>query len=399
VALRTTRDRDTDSLSDIAGSTSDFFNHSESSEAILRGVIKHRFGDRISVEVGAEGADNRLDSRTNFTVDTAPQSLPAANVRVEEKRTEVFAKAAWRPTASWTIDGAIRYESSDISSAGDVVLAKTLQFAKPRLSVSWTPVRTTQLRLLVERTVGQLDFSDFVASSNLTNSVGITAGNPDLNPQQGWVSEAAIEQQLWKGASLLLTARHQKLTDVVDRGPVFASDGTVFDRPTNIGAGTEDDLVLDFTLPFDALGWSGAMLKGDVTRRWSAVIDPTTGEKRQISGLHPSDWNVTFSQDLPRYKTYLGVDLYGQFSRSYYRFNLIEKVKLQTYVRPYAEWKPTREWALRMELPIATAPRVRFRDTLEIFPGPRSAGGVPDILDRQFHFPHGIYFRVLRNFN
>jgi hypothetical protein len=229
--------------------------------------------------------------------------------------------------------------------------------------------------------------------------VGITAGNPDLNPQQAWVSEAAIEQQLWKGASLLLTARHQKLTDVVDRGPVFASDGTVFDRPTNIGAGTEDDLILDFTLPFDALGWSGAMLKGEALRRWSAVTDPTTGEKREISGLHPSDWNVTFSQDLPRYKTYLGVNLYGQFSRTYYRFNLVEKVKLQTYVRPYAEWKPTPAWSLRMELPIATAPRVRFRDTLEIFPGPRSAGGVPDIQDRQFHFPHGIYFRVLKNFN
>ncbi|WP_372783734.1 TonB-dependent receptor plug domain-containing protein [Phenylobacterium sp.] len=398
VGLHTTRDRDTDSLSDISGSASDFFAKEQSSETILRGVLKRRFGQTISVEAGAEGADNKLDSRTRFTIDAVAQVLPAANVEVEEKRTEVFAKATWRPSAKWTVDGALRYESSDISSAGDVVLSKSLQFAKPRLAVTWAPIASTQFRLRFERSIGQLDFNDFVASSNLTSSVGITVGNPDLNPQQAWVSEAAIEQQLWKGASLLLTGRHQKLTDVVDRGPVFASDGTVFDRPTNIGEGTEDDLILDFTLPFDQLGWHGAMIKGEVMRRWSAVTDPTTGEKREISGLHPNDWNVTFSQDLPREKLSLGVDVFGGFRRNYYRFNLIETFKLQTYVRPYIEWKPTQAWSLRMELPLVTAPQVRLRDTFEIFPGPRSAGGRPDIQDRQFHFPHGIYLRVLKNF-
>jgi len=398
VGLRTTRDRDTDSSSDIAASLSDFRNHSESSEAILRGVVKHRFGDKVSVEGGAETADNKLDSRTAFLVDAAPQALPAANVRVEEKRSEVFAKATWRPTAKWTIDGAVRYESSDISSGGDVVLAKSLQFAKPRLAVTWTPFAATQVRLRVERSVGQLDFNDFVASSNLTSSVGITAGNPDLNPQQAWISEAAVEQRFWKGASATLTARHQKLTDVVDRGPVFASDGAVFDRPTNIGDGTEDDIVLDVTLPFDQLGWKGALIKGSFLRRWTAVTDPTTGQERPISGLQPVDWSLSFSQDLPRQKLYLGVDLFGGFRRDWYRFNLIETFKLQTYVKPYAEWKPTPDLSFRIELPIVTAPQVRLRDTFQVFPGPRNLGGFPDIQDRQFHFPRGIYFRVLKNF-
>jgi len=398
VALRTTRDRDTDSSSDIAASLSDFRNHSESSEAILRGVVKHRFGKKVSVEGGAETADNKLDSHTAFLIDATAQALPAANVQVEEKRSEVFVKATWRPTAKWTVDGAVRYESSGISSSGDVVLAKSLQFAKPRLAISWTPIAATQVRLRFERSVGQLDFNDFVASSNLTNRVGVTAGNPDLDPQQAWISEAAVEQRLWKGASVVLTARHQKLTDVVDRGPVFASDGTVFDRPTNIGNGTEDDLVLDATLPLDELGWKGALIKGSVLRRWTAVTDPTTGQQRPISGLQPVDWTLSFSQDLPRQKLYLGVDLFGGFRRDSYRFNLIETFKLQTYVKPYAEWKPTPDLSLRVELPIATAPKVRLRDTFQIFPGPRNLGGAPDIQDRQFHFPRGIYFRVLKNF-
>jgi outer membrane receptor protein involved in Fe transport len=398
VGLRTTRDRDTDSNSKVQGSASDFLNHQESSETILRGVIKRRFGEQVSLEAGAEGADNQLDSHTTYAIDTVGKVLPAANVQVEEKRSEVFAKATWRPSAAWTIDAALRYESSDISSAGDVVLGKSLAYAKPRLAVSWTPIAATQVRLRYEREVGQLDFNDFVASSNLNNSLGVTAGNPNLNPEQDWVIEVAVEQQLWKGASLILTGRHFAITDVVDRGPVFASDGTVFDRPTNIGAGKRDAVLLDFTLPFDALGWKGALLKGEVSERWTQVTDPTTGQKRAISFTHPNDWNVSFSQDLPRQKLNLGADVYGGFSQTSYRFNLIETFKLRTYVKPYAEWKPKPGLSLRMELPLVTAPRTRLRDNFKIFPGPRGANGAPDIQDRAFPFPRGIYIRLRQDF-
>jgi outer membrane receptor protein involved in Fe transport len=397
VGLRTTRDRNAESVSKTDGSTRDFLNRQESSEAILRGVIKRRFGETLSLEAGAEGADNKLDSHTRFTVDDAAQVLPAANVQVEEKRSEVFAKATWRPGAAWTIDAALRYENSDISSGGDVVLAKSLAFAKPRVAVSWTPIPTTQLRLRFEREVGQLDFNDFVASSNLTNSLGVTAGNPNLNPEQDWVIEGVVEQQLWKGASLICTARHFDITDVVDRGPVFASDGTAFDRPTNIGAGKRDALIVDFTLPFDALGWKGALLKGELARRWTEVTDPTTGQKRAISFTHPTDWNFSFSQDLPRKKLNLGVDVYGGFSQTSYRVNLIETFKLRTFVQPYAEWKPKPGLSLRIEAPLVTAPRTRLRDNFKIFPGPRGAGGAPDIEDRVFPFPRGIYVRLRRD--
>ena len=80
-----------------------------------------------------------------------------------------------------------------------------------------------------------------MASANLNTATGITAGNPDLNPEQAWVLEAAFEERFWSSGVIVLTARHSKLTDVIDRGPVFTTDG-VFDRPTNIGEGTKDEL-------------------------------------------------------------------------------------------------------------------------------------------------------------
>jgi outer membrane receptor protein involved in Fe transport len=398
VGLRSTRRRTVDSTSEIEGSNSDFFNDRHSREAIGRAVLKRRFGQTVSLEAGAETADNQLTSRTRYLVDMVDQDVPAANVRVEERRSEVFLKGTWRPTAAWTVDGALRYETSDIASAGDVTVAKTLQFAKPRLTVSWTPTSATQVRARIERSVGQLNFSDFVASSNLTTSVGVTAGNPNLNPEQALVSELAVEQQLWAGATVLMTARHAKLADVVDRGPVTALDGTVFDRPTNIGPGSRDDLILDFTLPFNRFGWKGALLKGSVARRWSAVTDPTTGERREISGMHHNDWNATFSQDLPSQRANLGIDVYGGFQQRSYRFSQIETFKLQTVVKPYAEWKPGNGLSFRIELPLINSPKTRLRDSFAIFPGLRSAGGAPDIQDRAFHFPNGWYVRIRKDF-
>ena len=255
--------------------------------------------------------------------------------------------------------------------------------------------------------MSQLEFGDFVASSSLTTSVGVTAGNPDLDPEQDWVVEGEIEQQLWKGSSIVLSARHFRLTDVIDRGPVrvvTTDAGTgqpvvsFFDQPANIGSGTKDELAATMTLRFDAFGWKGAMLKGDITKRYSEVTDPTTGEKREISNLRPLEWELNFSQDLPRYNLSFGLDMCCAWRQTAYRFNFIETVKIKPYVKPWLEWKPRPDLSVRFEVPFVNHPQVRLRDDIQIFPGPRSAGGVPDVQDRFFTFPRTWYVRVLKNF-
>lgn len=405
VGLRTTHRETVDSSSldqnpEVTGgdASNEFFNDRYSTENIVRGVIKRRFGQKLSFELGSEEADNKLDSRTTFIENGVFQPIPAANVQVEEKRNETFLKTAWNPLTNLNIDAALRYESSDISSRGDVVLEKSLQFAKPRLAIAWQVRPATQLRFRVEKVVGQLNFDDFVASSSLTNAVGVTAGNPNLNPEQDWVYEAAVEQALWSGSSITLTARHYKITDAQDRGPVFLADGTVFDQPANIGNGTKEELAAEATLKFDQFGFKGLMLKGDVTRRHSEVTDPTTHEKREISQLHPVDWNLYLSQDLPARNLSLGVDMYGGWRRTSYRFNFIETVKIKTYVKPWIEWKPRPDLSVRLEIPLANHPIVRLRDELKIFPGPRSQGGVPDVQERIYTFPRGWYVRIRKDF-
>lgn len=395
VALRHPKRKTIDSLANLLATPDRFQLDQHTVETIGRAVVKYRPTGALSLEAGAENAINTLDSRTGFSEGGRAVPLPAANVRVREDRGEAFVKGVWRPSADWTFDAGLRYEKSRLTSEGDLTLEKTLKFAKPRVVVSWAPTPGTQIRARVEREVGQLDFNAFVASASLNTASGVTAGNPDLNPEQAWVGELAVEQRFWNAGDVTLTVRHYEIKDAIDRGPVF-TDGVVFDRPTNIGKGTKDELVLDLTMPLDRLMIPHGLLKGQVTRRFSQVTDPTTHGRREISALHPIDWNGHFSQDLPRWNASWGVDAFGAWRETYYRFNLIETVKQKTYVIPWVEWRPRPDINIRIELDNVTERGVRRTDL--IFPGPRSAGGAPDIEDRDLQFGRIYYIRVRKTF-
>jgi outer membrane receptor protein involved in Fe transport len=394
IALRQTNNTDVvDRFFDGADRTV-FARASDQTESIGRLVGKRQVGETLSFELGGEGAFNKLISATNLAVDGAAVPLPAANVRVEETRGEVFVKSSWRPASHWTLDGGVRYETSTISSAGDVRLKKTLRFAKPRLTVTWAPSAQTQLRLRGEREVGQLNFDDFVATANLASTGAVFAGNPDLNPEQAWVAEAALEQRFWTSGSIALTARHYELSDVVDRAPVSDVSGIVFDAPANIGDGTKDELQLELTLPTDRLGLARGQLKGFVRRGWTEVTDPTTHEKRGISGYHPVDWNVAFSQDVPRWNLTWGVNvLFGGYRERYYRFDRVEDFKVGALLQPYIEVRPRPDLNLRLELFNISQHFVKDFNT--VYPGPRSAGGQPDVQARnQIRSPYGLFVRL-----
>jgi outer membrane receptor protein involved in Fe transport len=377
--------------------TSEFRNRRTSSETIGRAVLKRQQSPTLSFEAGAEGALNKLDTHSKDFENGADTPLPAADVQVEERRGEAFAKATWRPTPQWTLDTSVRYEASRISSDGDVVLEKTLHFWKPRVAVSWQPLKDTQVRVRVEREVGQLDFDDFVAGSDFVSGTGVSAGNPDLNPQQAWVGEAAFEQHFWNSGALTLTYRHSELKDVIDRGPVFLPTGEVFDQPTNIGDGTKDELIVNLNVPSDHFGWKGGLLKGELNKRWSRVTDPTTLTHRTISKLRPLEWSVDYSQDLPGIGTSFGFDLYSGWSQVSYRYNYVREVKLHNaYLVTWLEKRLDPTVVVRFELRNATERGIRI--ATHIYDGPRSTSGLAFTDDRDLTPGRSFYFRVRKTF-
>ena len=372
-----------------------FSTEQDGGEAILRGTYAEKATARLSWETGLEGAFNWQDSQTRYQQDGTPVVVPAGDVRVEERRGEAFVKGAYQVDPRWLVEADLRQEVSRISSTGDVVLAKTLSFTKPRLAVTWAPETRTQVRLRVERTVDQLDFADFVATSELNNGGGVQAGNPDLEPERAWVLEAAVERRFRRTGVVILTARRSYLDDVIDIAPVFSPSG-VFDAPANIGSGTLDELSISFTLPLSGFGWRGAELKAQGTRRWSEVTDPTTGETRGISGLRPVEWEAHFTHDLPRWRTTWGVDVTGGWRQALYRVNEVQLRKLKTFVVAYAEWKPREDLSIRAELQNLTSRG--YRNTRYRYAGPRSVGTLQVIDDRDLQFGPMVYLRIRKTF-
>ncbi len=369
----------------------------KTSETVGRSLARHRVSDASEFEVGGEVALNTLDGETRLVVNSRPVGVPSANVRTEEVRGEAYGLTRWRPLPQLTVEATLRQERSRITASGDTTLEKTLAFTKPRLAAIYRLGPDDQIRLRVEREVNQLSFDDFVASSSFVNTGTVISGNPDLTPQQAWVGEIAYEKRFRRGGAAVLTWRRSELSDVIDRIAIIAPNGSVADAPGNIGSGRRDELMANITAPLTGAGVSGGLLKAQLTWRRSRVVDPITQRRREISGLKPVEWEVRFSQNIPRLNTTWGADVTGGFRERYYRLSEVETRKVSTWVVLYAEYKLKSNLTVRIEMQNALSRNVkRIR---EVYAGPRNAAPIMYTDVRDLEFGHEFYIRFRQTFD
>jgi outer membrane receptor protein involved in Fe transport len=382
------------SLFDTTSDHQDFVQNNHSGEGIARAILHWRTSPKLNVDMGGEFAYNWLNTQTRFTDNGTPVSIPAGDVFVSEKRGEIFTNTVWQASKTLSIEGDLRTEASTISSTGDVTLTKTLVFPKPRLAATWTPDAEDQLRVRVEREVGQLDFGNFAANAAL-NSTGVVAGNPNLSPQRDWAFEIAYDRHFWTDGVVSLTLRHLILQDVVDRVPVFAPSGA-FDEPGNIGDGSENDIVASFTTPLDRLGIHHATLRGTGTWRFSKITDPTTQTAREISFQHPVDAELHFTQDIPEWNVNWGVDSFFAFPVRDVRFNEIDTTDNGREDTVFLEYKPEPDLTLRVQSDLQQVLTDAKRD---VFAGPRNTNPLQFIDIQKHHFGTILFFRLRKTFN
>jgi outer membrane receptor protein involved in Fe transport len=317
-----------------------------SRESILRAVYRRQDGD-VSLNAGVEGTINILNSRNSLFTNGAPVALPAANVRVAEKRGEGFVAGTWRATPTLTAELEMRYESSVLSQSGDTNLSKPLSFAKPRLQASWRPFPGNEFRFSVERQVGQLDFDDFVSSANLLND-NVEAGNRDLEPDRTTRFELTWERHFWTRGSLTVTAQREDVTQLIDHVPVFNDDGTVYDANGNIGDGQRDRLVANLTMPLDELCLTGFTVQAAGNLTQSDVIDPATGQSRAFSGDHPFDGWISLTKDMPRRRLRWGMTLASPSVDQSYRANEFRRDQYPARLSAFVEYRPRPQWTVRL---------------------------------------------------
>jgi len=384
--------RSTDRQRSAAPGDDEVFSYkSKTAESIARATLRYSPSQDLTIEAGGEGAYNLLDGTSAYTVNGTAVLLPSANARVDEKRSEAFAQATWTFAPDWKLEAGARFEYSVIGESGYTSMSREFFYPKPRLLLSWTPAKDTQIRLRAERVLGQLDFSNFVASSNLS-AYGVNAGNPNLAPDRHWQVELSFEQDFWEKGAVVVTLLHDDISGVLDYIPVTGSSGT-FDAPGNIGGGHKDQIDGELTLPLDRFGLDHGLLKVTNIWRFTGVRDPVTGRERDISGVRPQDIEFTLTQDVESLQSTWGIYFFNCWDERYYRPS---QYRHDRVIPPYIElswdYKPSPQWMLSLAL--KNVGRFRYEDTNTSYAGLRSDSAPLAIEDLKIESQARLYIEL-----
>jgi outer membrane receptor protein involved in Fe transport len=359
----------------LASGDAIFRRNSSTGESIGRVILRYAASPDLNFQAGGEGAYNFLDARSSFRSNGAAVTLPNANVSVNEKRAEGFGQATWKFAPQWSLEAGVRFEYSQIGETGDTVKTRDFFYVKPRALLAWAPDEDTQVRLRVEKKLGQLNFNDFVASSSLS-SFGVAAGNADLRPDQRWQIEGSVERHFWGKGALVLTALHEDITDLQDFIPV----GGGLDAPGNVPHAVSDRVSLGGTVPLDFLGLHKGLLKPTIYWENSSLADPVTGATRRISNQANRRLFVEIDQDLDQWNSTWTFGLNMTFSRTSWR---ISQINLITIHNPYDffswTWHPQPDLSLQFE--VDNIVPYRFGQEQINYAGPRNLNTLASIQD------------------
>ena len=273
-----------------------FTRDSDEGETIVRGEFSFG-GLGGDLQIAAEGVKNFLDINSSFEqLDAAgvpqPVEFDGATARVDVDRAELNLTYSRALATNLQFQASLGAEYSQISQSG--AQGQTREFWRPKgfVSFDWRLDDESNLSGRVERSVGQLNFFDFIASTDLDeNQVNVT--NANLVPPQSWLFELEATQTFGDLGSVNVRGFYEKISDIVDTIPI-AGGGQA---PGNIDSAMRFGVETELTLLFDPLGLPGLRLDTSFEVTDSSVRDPLLGNKRAISGDEFIDFNLEVRQD------------------------------------------------------------------------------------------------------
>ena len=312
----------------------DFRNRTESTGALVElgrsGLDQHKGEDVVQTSLalaiaagqtltfGGEGAINALDQEIDvfFDLDRNGRleqiAIPTAFAQVKEKRGELFVTHSWRVNPKLSVDSALYWEISRITTNYPEIPVRTLNYFKPRVDVRYaiTPVDT--LRLAVSKTLGQLDFAAFVPTYNVVDN-RIDLGNPTLAPMRVHNGDLTLEHRLPNDGGTL--EGRLVYRDIFNGGSGFEPFG--FDanglpqsrrgaNPKTILRGFE----LNAAVRLTPLGLPGAQVTGSLNKNHSQSVDLFNLRTRKGLGPWNGELALGFRHDLTTWRASYGLDYY-----------------------------------------------------------------------------------------
>ena len=340
------------------------------SETAARAIYRWDLSTPLSLEFGVEVAFNELDSLVEVNVDDTSLELPNANITVEEDRYQTFAKAIVRVRPNLAFEAGVEFENSSLKQSGDANLSNEFDYVKPRLTATWSINDTTDVRLRVEKVLGQLDFYSFAASPSLESGI-FSAGNAGLEPEESTEYELQLERRFWERGSAILTYTHSRLKNALDYVPI----GLGFDALGNAGNATRGKWILVTNVPLDRLGWTGAKFRSRTVHFDSRITDPITGETRLRTGRDSLVGFIGLTWELPQWNSVVGFDGFIGFQERSYRIS--EERHVREFALPLNVWWDrtfSKDLTIRFEI-VNLLPGRRTR-TRRLYETDRSGGGI-----------------------
>lgn len=301
---------------------------------------------RWTVELGGEGAHNKLTSDTAFFAVNSDNErtqivLPIEDAVVKESRFEGFINAG-REFGRVQADFGLVYEHSTLLLTGDASASRTLGFLKPNASLH-IQAGQWQFQLSAERTVAQLNFGDFVSVAEV-NDDRVSGGNSELVPQRAWEFLVSANRPILGDGRIQIEAGYHWISMIQDRVPTEGG----FDAPGNLSSGSSLIIRSNADIPLSSFGIKGGRLSGSATYNKTSVTDPYTLETRpfsggQFGGANLFAYSVGFRQDLSAIAW--GVEAKGNTSTTSYRRTELDKYQgISPNASAFIEYRPTREW-------------------------------------------------------
>jgi hypothetical protein len=266
-----------------------------------------------TLTLGVEGARNFLNQEIEVFFDLNRDGrleaidIPTAEARVQEKRAELSVVHNWRLGSKWTLDSALFYEISRITTNYPAIPIRTLKYFKPRLDLRYNPTEVDRLRFKAERTISQLDFGIFVPSYNVVDT-RIDLGNPLVRPLKTWLVELGYERRL-AGDNGTLGGRifYREFDGGINFIPFgFNSAGL----PVSARGNTRTSIIwsgeVNAAVRLAFVGLPEAQFNARVLRAHSRVTDVFTGRRRQGAGPVGLEVALGYRHDLSRWKSSYG---------------------------------------------------------------------------------------------
>lgn len=278
-----------------------------SDSSLTESIIRSSYGWPIAatqnLELGIEGAVNTLEKDVRlFEVladgSLVPVGLFNAESDIEENRYEFFSTHFWQARDNVTLESALNFEYSKIEQTGaDIANARSFTYLKPRFDLRWNLDDANRLRASLERTVSQLDFSDFVLSYDSENDV-LDAGNPNLEPEKAWEWKFSYERRLKDDAGVLEAELfYSQVEDHIDK--IEIRDLTT--GSGNIGDAEFYGIWLRSSVRLTPLGLEGAVVDADYRYQQSETTDAFTGRKRDMIRKPHHRYSIKFRHDIPEW--------------------------------------------------------------------------------------------------